>query len=393
MMLNKAEALANEIVRLRRDFHQHPELSFREFRTSAIVADMLQEIGIKTSTGVGRTGVVGEIGDGDGPTIAIRADMDALPIRERNDVSYRSQNDGVMHACGHDAHTAILLGAAHLLQQSFIEDKWQGNVRFIFQPSEEYADENGTSGATAMITDGALDGVDTVIALHVWSDYPAGLCYFDDGYSHASVDSFRAWIRADGGHGAYPHQSKDPLFILAPVLTALYGIPSRRIDPMRSSVVSLGQVHAGTAPNIIPGEVFIEGTIRAYEPDVREQLQREVENALKISQAMGGNYEFQLLSGYPAMYNHPEVNNWLRAVAGEMLGEAAVKETEFGMGAEDFAYMTQSAKGAMFMLGAATRDGIARRHHTDIFDIDESVLPIGSAILAETARRFVIGQL
>ena len=391
-MLTKANSIAGEITRLRHDFHQHPELGFDEFRTSGIVADMLKEIGVKTKSGVGRTGVVGEIGDGQGPTIAIRADMDALPIQEKNDIPYRSQNEGVMHACGHDAHTAMLLGAAHLLQQSYIEDKWQGNVRLLFQPSEEYFDENGISGASAMIMDEALQGIDTVIALHVWSDFPAGSCYFHDGYSLAAVDSFKAWLRAPGGHGAYPHKSKDPLFILSPVLTALYGIPSRRIDPLRSSVVSLGQIHAGTTSNVIPNEVFLEGTIRSFEPAVREQLRAEVEQAFKISEVMGGNYEFQLSSGYPALYNDPEVNNWLKAVTGDLFGKAAINESEFGMGAEDFAYMAQAGKGAMFMLGAATPDGVVRRHHTDTFDIDDSVLPIGSAILAETARRFVSGQ-
>lgn len=392
-MLNKAQALSGEIIRLRRDFHQNPELSFQEFRTASIVADMLAEIGIETKTGVGRTGVIGDLGPGTGPTIAIRADMDALPIDEQNDVVYRSKNPGVMHACGHDAHTAILLGAAHLLHQSFLEEEWRGNVRLIFQPSEEFLDENGISGATAMIEDGALEGVDTAIALHVWSDLPAGKCYFHDEYSLAAVDTFKAWLRAPGSHGAYPHQSKDPLFILAPVLTAIYGIPSRRINPLRPSVVSLGQIHAGTAPNVIPDEVFLEGTLRSFEPAVRKQLQIEVERAFQISEVMGGGYELELAFGYPAMFNDVGVNGWLRSVAGDLLDPDAIQEAEFGMGAEDFAYMTEVAKGAMFMLGAATPDGVHRGHHTNNFDIDDSILPVGSAILAETARRFVTGQL
>jgi len=392
-MLNKAQALSSEIIRLRRDFHRHPELSFQEYRTAGIVADMLAEIGIEPMTGVGRTGVMGVLGPGTGPTIAIRADMDALPIHEQNDVAYRSKNPGVMHACGHDAHTAILLGAAHLLQQSFLEDEWQGNVRLIFQPSEEAFDEGGVSGATAMIKDGALEGVDAAIALHVWSDLPAGKCFFQDEYSLASVDSFKAWLRAPGGHGAYPHNSKDPLFTLAPVLTALYGIPSRRIDPLRPSVVSLGQIHAGTAPNIIPDEVFLEGTIRSFHPDVREQLHIEVEKAFQISEVMGGSYELELALGYPAMFNDIDVNGWLRSVARDLLDPDSIQDAEFGMGAEDFAYMTEIARGAMFMLGAATPDGVQRRHHTNNFDIDDSILPVGAAILAETARRFVTGQL
>jgi amidohydrolase len=181
--------------------------------------------------------------------------------------------------------------------------------------------------------------------------------------------------------------------MLGPVLSALYAIPSRRINPLRSCVVSLGQVHGGAASNVIPNEVFLEGTIRSYEPAVRKQLWIEVENALKISEAMGGSYEFQLNKGYPALYNHAEANDWLRAVARDLVGEKAIIDTEFGMGSEDFAYMTQAAKGAMFMLGASLSDGRKHSHHTDTFDIDESVLPLGAAVLAETARRFVTGRL
>lgn len=392
-MINKAKALHDELIRLRRDIHAHPELGFQEFRTAALVADTLTELGIDVKTGVGRTGVVGQIGTGNGPTIAIRADMDALPIRQKSNAPYKSQNDGVMHACGHDSHTAMLLGAAHLLKQSLAESNWQGNVRFLFQPSEEAFDENGISGATAMIADGALEDVDAVIALHVASDYPAGQLRFQDGYSLANVDSFKAWIRGDGGHGAYPHTGSDPLHMLSVILPAIYAIPSRRINPLRGCVVSLGQVSGGAAPNVIPNEVYIQGTIRSYHDDVREQLWAEVENAFKLSELMGGSYEFQLAKGYPAMFNNDQVNDWLRDVARGMAQETAVIDTEFGMGAEDFAYMTREAKGAMFMLGAAIDDGIARHHHTDIFDIDESVLPLGAAILAETAHRFVTGKI
>lgn len=388
-MLDKAQALADEIVRLRREIHQYPELSFQETRTAGLVAETLQEIGLKPQTGVGRTGVVAQIGSGDGPTIAIRADMDALPIQEKTGLPYASQNEGVMHACGHDAHTAILLGAAHLLKQSFSQEKWRGNVRFLFQPSEEKADEEGISGATAMIQDKALEDVDAVIALHVIADKEAGVCHFQDGYSMAAVDVFDAWLQADGGHGAYPHQTKDPLFILSPVLNCLYGIPSRRINPLRQSVVSVGQIHAGTAPNIIPNEVYLQGTIRSFDPDVREQLWAEVENACKIAQSMGGDYRFKLSKGYPSMYNAPEINSRLRQAAQDLLGEKGVTDSEFGMGAEDFAYMAEAAPGAMFLLGAAIPDGIVRHHHTDAFDIDESVLPLGAAVLAETARRYV----
>ncbi|MCA9945322.1 MAG: amidohydrolase [Anaerolineales bacterium] len=392
-MLDKAKALHDELIRLRRDIHAHPELGFQEFRTSALVADTLTELGIDVKTGVGRTGVVGQIGTGDGPTIAIRADMDALPIVEKNEVGYRSQNEGVMHACGHDSHTAMLLGVAHLLKQSYLAEPWHGNVRLLFQPAEEAFDSDGISGATAMISDGALEDVDAVIALHVASDQPAGQLRFQDGYSLANVDSFKAWVRGDGGHGAYPHTGSDPLHMLSVILPAIYAIPSRRINPLRGCVVSLGEISGGAAPNVIPNEVYIQGTIRSYHDDVREQLWAEVENAFKLSQQMGGSYKFELAKGYPAMFNSEQVNDWMRDVARELGGETAVIDTEFGMGAEDFAYMTRQAKGAMFMLGAAIDDGLVRHHHTDIFDIDESVLPLGAAILAETAHRFVTGKV
>jgi amidohydrolase len=392
-MLTKSQALNDELIRLRRDIHQHPELGFQEFRTAALVADTLTELGIDVQTGVGRTGVVGQIGTGDGPTIAIRADMDALPIQEKSDAAYCSQNEGVMHACGHDAHTAILLGAAHLLKQSFSQGNWQGNVRFLFQPSEESFDSDGVSGATAMIADDALAGLDAVIALHVISDLPAGEAHFQDGNTLAAVDSFEAWIRGDGGHGAYPHQGSDPLYMLGPILTALYAIPSRQIDPLSPCIVSLGQISGGAADNVIPSEVYLQGTIRSQEDSVRQQLWAEIERALKLSELLGGSYELRFDPGYPAMFNDAEVNGWLSSAAHDLLGETAVVRSQFGMGAEDFAYMTQEAKGAMFMLGAALPDGIARNHHTDIFDIDESVLPKGAAVLAETAQRFVTGSV
>lgn len=389
-MLEKARQLADELVRLRRDIHQHPELGFQEFRTAALVADTLAEIGLDVKTGVGRTGVVGQIGSGDGPTIAIRADMDALPIHEQNqDKAYCSQNEGVMHACGHDAHTAILLGTAHLLKQSFAEGRWQGNVRLLFQPSEEDFGEDGISGATAMIDDGALQGVDAIIALHVDSTHPAGEIRFQDGHSLAAVDSFEAWLYGDGGHGAYPHQGSDPIHMLSTILNGIYAIPSRRIDPLQNCVISIGQVSGGTAPNVIPGEVYLQGTIRSHTQDTRERLWAELEKVFGLSKWMGGRYKFTLHKGYPVLYNDPEVNSWLRQVTREVVGKTAVIESQFGMGAEDFAYMAEQAKGAMFMLGAALPDNLLRNHHTDIFDIDEQVMPLGAAILAETAIRFV----
>lgn len=393
-MLDKAKAIQDEIIRLRRDIHQHPELSFQEVRTAALVADTLSEIGgIEIKTGVGRTGVVGQIGNLDGPTIAIRADMDALPITEETDVQFKSQNSGVMHACGHDSHTAMLLGAAHLLRQSFAEEgeKWRGNIRFLFQPSEETFDAEGVSGATAMLDDNAMADVDAVIALHINSTLEQGKIMFSDGYSMASVDSFEVWLRGEGGHGAYPHQGSDPIFMLSTILPQIYAIPSRYIDPVRPSVVSLGEIRGGAAPNVIPRELYIQGTIRSYEQSVREQLWARVEQAFRSCENIGGSVDFVLHKGYPSLVNDARVNGWLRQVTGDLVGPEAIENKIFGMGGEDFAYMTQKAPGAMFILGAQVPNGGA--HHTSTFDIAEEVLPTGSAILAETARRFVMGEL
>lgn len=393
-MLQKAQAIADEIVRLRREIHRHPELAFEEVRTAKLVADTLREIGgIDVRTEVGITGVVGTLGTGDGPTIAIRADMDALPIPEANDAPYVSQNPGKMHACSHDAHTAMLLGVAHLLKQEFATSDLRGTVRFLFQPAEEDEGDQPCSGAPMMIKDGALDGVDAVIALHVDSTQLLGQCTVREGPSSAAVDSFRAWITASGGHGAYPHEATDPLWMLGPVLMALHGIVARRIDPMKAAVVSLGQIHGGAASNVIPAEVFMEGTLRSFDPQVREQLLAEVEKALAVAHAFGGAYRMDVTRGYPAGHNDPRVTGWLASTVADLLGPDAIDRTRAGMGAEDFAYMTRQAPGAMFMLGAATSDGVARNHHTPIFDIDERALPLGAAVLAETARRFLKGEV
>ncbi|MCB9076989.1 MAG: amidohydrolase [Anaerolineaceae bacterium] len=393
-MLDKAKSLSAEMIRLRRDIHAHPELSFQEVRTAQLVADTLHEIGgITVKTGVGKTGVVGELSSGHGPTIAIRADMDALPILEQTDTPYASTNDGVMHACGHDAHTAILLGVAHLLKDSFATDGLQGTVRFLFQPAEENNDSEGLSGAPRMIEDGAMAGVDAVIALHVESTRPTGQICAPSGWSSAAVDSFEAWLVGAGGHGAYPHETVDPLWLLSPVLAALHGIVARRINPMQPAVMSLGQVHGGTASNVIPPEVYIEGTLRSFDPQVRQALLAEVERALSIVRPLGGDYRLRVWPGYPAGWNDPAVSGWLKEVAGNFIGDAHVFEDGMGMGAEDFAYMCQEAPGAMFLLGAALPDGIHRAHHANNFDIDENALPLGAAILAETTRRFLTGDL
>jgi amidohydrolase len=394
MMLEKARGLADEIVRLRREIHRHPELAFREVRTAQLVADTLREIGgYEIRTGVGKTGVVGEIGAGDGPTIGIRADMDALPITETTGQEFASQESGKMHACGHDAHTAVLLGVAHLLKQEFAAGTLRGKVRLLFQPAEEATGGEHQSGAPMMMDDGALEGVNNVIALHVDSTLPSGTIALREGSSTAAVDSFMAWVTGTGGHGAYPHQGSDPLWMLIPILSALHGIVARKIDPMKPAVCSLGVVRGGTVSNVIPAEVYLEGTLRSFDPGVREQLIEEVERAVALARPLGGDYRFEVERGYPAGYNDPTVTGWMSDVIADLAGADAIDRSRAGMGAEDFAYMTKKAPGAMFMLGAAIDDDLKRAHHTPIFDINEGALPLGAAVLAETARRYLAGEL
>ncbi len=387
-MLTRAEAMSAELSRLRREIHMHPELGFQEVRTAALVADSLKEIGgIGIRTQVGVTGVVGDLGTGDGPTIAIRADMDALPVLENTGLGHASRDAGKMHACGHDAHTAILLGAAHLLKQEFATGKLKGNVRFLFQPAEEVGGD-GVSGAPKMIADGAMDGVDHVIALHVASEIPLGQVGLTRGPVTAAADGFKGWIRGTGGHGAYPHGGTDPVMMMAAVVQAINGIVSRRIDPMKSAVISVGIVQTGTAFNIIPNEVYIGGTIRSFDPEVREQLYVELDRAFSVAKALGGDYTLEIIRGYPAGINDATVTQWMDDVASEYLGAANVDRVTAGMGGEDFAYMQQKAPGTMMMLGAAVGD-MNRPHHTPVFDIDERSFPIGAAILAETVRRYL----
>lgn len=383
--MEKARAMENQIIAWRRDIHQHPELGFEEVRTSRLVADTLRQMGIEVEVGIGKTGVVARIGEGR-PAIGIRADMDALPIHEENDLPYASQTPGVMHACGHDAHTAILLSVAKMLNE--MPDRPAGEIRLLFQPCEEKQDSEGKSGATRMIEDGALEGLDAVIALHVASEDTAGKIEIGSGYLMAAADRFIATITGVGCHGASPHTGIDPIFLQAQVVNAIQGIVSRRVKPTEPAVITIGSIHGGNAHNVIPAEVKLEGTIRSYNEETRQLLHEELDKAFSIVRAMGGDYTLTIKRGYPSLNNHPEIASLIKQVVVDSMGEEAVKPAEPAMGAEDFAYMIQKAPGAMFFLGAKIGDQ-HRPHHSPIFNIDESVLYIGAATLAETACRLL----
>jgi amidohydrolase len=382
-MLSQAHTLQSQLSQWRRDIHMHPELGFHETRTATVVAEAFEKLGYRTRRGVGRTGVVAEFGSG-APVVALRADMDALPIQEANSEPYASVHPGVMHACGHDAHVAMALGAATLLSQK----TWRGTVRFLIQPSEEFSDAEGLSGAPRMIEDGAMEGVDLVIALHVDVDTPAGNIHVEAGPACGGVDSFSGQVIGQGAHGAHPHEAIDPFYLTAHVILALNAIVSRRLNPFDPAVVSLGLVHGGHAENVIPDKVELAGTLRYTEARVRQQIHTEIERAFQLARAFGGDYRLQITQGSLPMINHPRAVEIIREAAGDLLGPDHVLPMVKDLGAEDFGSFMALAPGAMFMLGAR-RVGDERIANSPTFDIDEAALPVGTAILAETAWRYL----
>jgi len=382
-MLEKAKKLQSEMIAWRRDIHMHPELGFEEKRTAALIAKTMGNFGYRLKVGVGKTGLVAELGEGK-PVVAIRADMDALPIQEANDVPYKSTIDGVMHACGHDAHVAMALGTAKMLA----DEDFPGTLRFLFQASEEAEDEEGLSGAPRMVAEGALDGVDYVLAQHVDASVKTGKIEIATEFASAGVDTLYARIIGQGGHGSAPHEVIDPIFISGHVILALHGIVSRQLRPCDSGVISIGSIHGGVADNVIPEEVKLSATIRYFTPEVQEKLHAEIKKALEISRTLGGDSEFKIQIGYPPMHNHPEVVDLVSKVARDLLGEDTVKSPDPEMGAEDFAFFLEKAPGAMFMLGCRV-EGDTRRHHDPKFDLDENCLQIGAALMAESALRLL----
>jgi amidohydrolase len=381
-MIITAKSIEEQLVLWRRDFHMHPELGFQEMRTSARVAEIAASLGCQVRRGVGRTGVLAELGEGC-PVIALRADMDALPLQEANQTEYISQTPGIMHACGHDSHTAMLLGAVKLLAN----EKFPGTVRFLFQPSEEVGDNEGISGAPRMIADGAMQGVDMVIALHVDASTPVGDIRVESGPASGGVDSWFGCIIGKGGHAARPHETVDPFCIAAHVILALNAIPSRRVNAFDPAVVSIGSICGGHAQNVIPDQVELTGTLRYTETRVQEKIHAEIERAFGLACALGGNYELRYEIGTPPMQNHPEAVKLIKAAAGSLLGDEHILLMEKDLGAEDFGCFSEIAPGAMFLLGTRI-EGDERVGHNPRFDIDERALPIGTAILAESALRF-----
>ncbi|WP_181347518.1 M20 family metallopeptidase [Thalassobacillus sp. CUG 92003] len=386
----RAQLIQSDLVQWRRHIHRYPELSFQERQTSLYIKQVLESIGsLDIETDIAGTGIIATLRAGEGPVIGLRADMDALPIQEENETDYRSQHPGVMHACGHDAHVAILLGAAKLLTEDARAGAFTGTIKFIFQPAEEAGDKEGKTGAVHMLESGRLDDVETAIALHMCPWQRTGDMQIHDGPSMANVDNFSLVIKGSGGHGGYPHMGTDPIWISSYVLQGLYSLMNRKVDPMEVGVLSVGEIHGGLTSNVIPDSVTISGTMRSYTPEVRAQITQELQTMAGMITSLGGTYELDIEHGEPALFNHPKVNTVIRNAASSLYPDSRFIEEAFGMGGEDFGHMTTRMTGAMFFLGCNNSSSDMKRLHTSTFDIDENVLPMGTAILADCATRLL----
>ena len=386
----RAQALQTNVSRWRRAIHQHPELSFTEVQTARLVNGVLHHLGIEAETGVAKTGVVGHIVGRSGPTVGLRADMDVLPIHEENSSDFDSQRAGIMHACGHDAHTAILLGAATLLKGFADEGRLPGSIRLLFQPSEENRDDEGKSGGMRMVEEGALRDLDAVFGLHVDTATPVGRVGTRAGALMAAGDSFDLAIHGFGGHGARPHLANDPILLAAQVIQAIHFVISRRIDPLAAGVISLGSIHAGAASNVIPKTVQITGTIRSMDRKIRQQLHDELRRACAIVEPLGGSFDLTIHHGFPPLVNDAEATEVAFAGLNRVLGSSNVFEKEPMMASEDFSLMLDEAPGCFLRLGVRN-PGWDREYpvHTSTFRLDESALPVGVAALTAVALQWM----
>lgn len=377
-----AKSLREEVTGWRHHLHRNPELSNRETGTAAYIAERLEEAGIEVQKGVGGTGVVGliEATDPDGKVIALRADMDALPIREENDIPYKSENEGVMHACGHDVHMAVLLGAARIIND--MKDRLKGRVKLIFQPSEE----TYPGGAQAMIKDGVLENPvpDIIIGEHVYPELDAGKIGLRAGKYMASTDEIFITVNGRGGHGAIPDRNIDPVVIAANIIVALQQIVSRNAKPSNPSVLSIGRVIADGRTNIIPDKVEMEGIIRTFDEDWRLEMREKIRKiASSIAEGLGGSCEVTINPGYPYLENDKKVTKKVEELASDYLGEENVVELEPRMTAEDFAYYLHHVPGCFYRLGIRSeRTGITSSLHTPTFNVDESSLETGVGLMA-----------
>lgn len=386
--IEPSEAERAELVEIRRDLHRHPELQYEVHRTAGVVAERLRGLGLTPVVGVGRSGVTAVLeGEAPGPCVMLRADMDALPIQEENDTDYRSTVDGAMHACGHDCHVSIGLTATKALQR--VGGPARGSIKVVFQPAEE-----GGNGALAMVEDGVLESpkVDAAFGLHVWNQLEVGKVAVVDGPFMGAVDQFRIRVAGRGGHGAMPHDTRDPVVAAAAVVTALQQIASRRVDPLDSAVVTVGRIAGGEAFNVIPSHADLEGTTRCFSSQVWDALPGWVEEiACRTAEAHGCTAEVEIKRLMRATVNDTAMASLVRDVAAEVVGQENVVEMRT-LGSEDFSEYLHLVPGCYFFVGSRNEaKGFVHPHHSPRFDVDEAVLPIGVEMLAGVARRFLDG--
>lgn len=394
MNKEKVCALASEIeqkvIEFRHDFHAHPELSWKEEETSKNIESVLRELGyenIRRGFGGTGSGVTADLtGKEDGPMIALRADIDALPLKEAVDDPWKSTCDGVMHACGHDAHAAILLGVANVLAS--LKNELPGRVRLIFQPAEE---SGVRSGAKQLREEGVLDGVDGICGLHVWSTLEAGKVGFRSGAMMASADIWEIEVKGRGGHGSRPHEAIDPTIAAATIITTAQTVVSREIDPLETVVLSVGKVESGSAPNIIPETAYIQGNVRTTNPEIRASMGDRIRRIAEgIASALRCEVKVDFIPVYPVTVNDEAMVNILKGVTGKIMGEEALEELPIVMGSEDFSFYQEEVPGVMFFLGMGDSEkGTDAQHHNPKFRTNDEVLVNGVALLSSFACHFL----
>lgn len=387
-VVQRVQDLASELVECRRDFHRWPELSFREVHTAARIASELQAMGLEVQTGIARTGVVGLLRGGrpGGKTLLVRADIDALPLEELNDVPYRSRNPGVMHACGHDAHMAMLLTAIRVLVEH--RDELAGNLKFVFQPAEE-----GPGGADLMIEEGVMENprVDAAIGFHIWNELPVGVIGVRPGPLMASSDEFEIVIEGEGTHAADPHLGIDAVVVAAHVLTALQSIVSRQVSPLDSAVLSVGKIVSGSGHNIVAQTAHMSGTVRTFSEALRASMPGRIEQLISgVAAAFGATARLEYRYQYPVLDNAPEMATLIRRSAERVIGHEKVVTAAATMGAEDMAYFLREVPGCYFLIGSANPDkGCDKPHHHPEFDIDEDAMPVGVQVIVQAVLDYL----
>ena len=384
--LDEVAAINEQLIAWRRDFHRHPEVGLDLPRSARIITQTLRDLGYIVETGIAQSGVVGLLENGDGPVVMVRADMDALPIQEENDVPYVSETAGKMHACGHDAHMAIGLGVARLMAET--RERWQGTLKMVFQPGEE-----GDNGAHIMVEEGVLKDPrpDAVLALHVWNDARTGHVAATPGPVMAAAESWEATLRGKGGHAAVPEETVDPVVTAALTINAMQTIVSRNVGAEETAVVTVGKLTAGDTFNVIPDVARLQGTVRTFDPDVREVVLRRLREVIEGTAAMmGATGELTLHSIAPAVINDDEVTTVVQEAVRAVLGEEELEVGVRTMGSEDAAFFLQEVPGCYFFVGSTSPDAESHvPHHNPKFDIDEDALPIGVGVMLNALRRLM----